>query len=83
MFGSNFFFSIILRGKYFLKSLKLTSIKGTFLEFRVEYVVNDLGIELRDGMWFNFLLFCKKVTIYGTILTRSAVAGKISPLMLL
>ena len=47
MFESNLFLSIIVRGKYFLKSLKLTSIKGTFLEFRVEYVVNGLGIELK------------------------------------
>ena len=65
----NLFHSIIADGKYtFFKMLWLTFIKGTFFEFHVEYVIDGLGIKLKNTMGFHILLFSKKVIIYGNIL---------------
>ena len=62
MSGSNLLHSKIIEKKYlFLKELRLTYIKATFLEFRKEYVVDGLKNELIElfeliGDEFSFLI---------------------------
>ena len=62
MSGSNLLHSKIIEEKYlFLKELRLTYIKATFLEFRKEYVVDGLKNELIElfeliGDEFSFLI---------------------------
>ena len=62
MSGSNLLHSKIIEEKYlFLKELRLTYIKATFLEFCKEYVVDGLKNELIElieliGDEFSFLI---------------------------
>lgn len=62
MSGSNLLHSKIIEEKYlFLKELRLTYVKATFLEFRKEYVVDGLKKELIElieliGDEFSFLI---------------------------